>query len=78
LLGITKKIADPQLVKLLEDLAEAGNSLDLSKSKDVGPIGFFSACSGPESKRGLGVLLELTKAMGHLKTSALVSTSEQL
>jgi uncharacterized protein YjgD (DUF1641 family) len=77
LLGITEKISDPQLKKLLESLAELGASLDLSKSKDVGPLGFFSACSKTESRRGLGVLLELTKAMGHLKTSAFVSAPQQ-
>ena len=75
LLGITEKISDPQLKKLLENFAELGTSLDLSKSKDVGAWGFFSACSNSETKKGLGVLLELTKAMGHLKTSPLASTS---
>ncbi len=77
LLGITEKISDPQLKKLLENLADLGTSLDLSKSKDVGAWGFFSACSKAEAKRGLGVLLELTKAMGHLKTSALESAPTQ-
>jgi uncharacterized protein YjgD (DUF1641 family) len=77
LLGLAKKSSDPQFIKLLENLAEVGTSLDLSKSKDVGPFGFFSACSGAESKRGLGVLLELTKAMGGLKTSGFPSQPEQ-
>jgi uncharacterized protein YjgD (DUF1641 family) len=77
LLGLAKKSSDPQFIKLLENLAEVGTSLDLSKSKDVGPFGFFSACSGAESKRGLGVLLELTKAMGDLKTSGFPSQPEQ-
>lgn len=77
LLGLAKKSSDPQFIKLLENLTEIGASLDLSKSKDVGPFGFFSACSGTESKRGLGVLLELTKAMGDLKTSEFISQPEQ-
>ncbi|GMQ79778.1 MAG: DUF1641 domain-containing protein [Thermodesulfobacteriota bacterium] len=76
LLGLAKKSSDPQFIELLENLAEIGANLDLSKSRDIGPFGFFSACSGAESKRGLGVLLELTKAMGDLKTSALVPTSD--
>jgi uncharacterized protein YjgD (DUF1641 family) len=76
LLGVAKKLSDPQLAGFLENLAEVGASVDLTKSKDVGPIGFFSACSGPESKRGLGVLLELTKAMGNLKTAPPASLSE--
>jgi uncharacterized protein YjgD (DUF1641 family) len=78
LLGITEKISDPQLKKLLENFADLGASLDLSKSKDVGAWGFFSACSNSETKKGLGVLLELTKAMGHLKTSTLKSDSYPL
>ena len=73
LLGVTEKISDPQLKNLLENFADLGTSLDLSKSKDVGAWGFFSACSNAETKKGLGVLLELTKAMGHLKTSTLKS-----
>jgi uncharacterized protein YjgD (DUF1641 family) len=73
LLGVTEKISDPQLKNLLENFADLGASLDLSKSKDVGAWGFFSACSNAETKKGLGVLLELTKAMGHLKTSTLKS-----
>jgi uncharacterized protein YjgD (DUF1641 family) len=77
LLGLAKKSSDPQFIKLLENLTEIGTNLDLSKSKDVGPLGFFSACSGTDSKRGLGVLLELTKAMGDLKTSSLSSQPEQ-
>jgi uncharacterized protein YjgD (DUF1641 family) len=77
LLGVAKKLSDPQLATLMENLAEVGASVDLAKSKDVGPFGFFSACSGPESKRGLGVLLELTKAMGDLKTRGFPPQPEQ-
>ena len=77
LLGLAKKSSDPQFIQLLENLTEIGASLDLSKSKDIGPFGFFSACSGPESKRGLGVLLELTKAMGDLKTGSIAHQPEQ-
>ncbi len=76
LLGITEKMSDPQFKQLLENLADLGAGLDLSKSKDVGAWGFFTACSNSETKRGLGVLLELTKAMGHLKTTAAASVSE--
>lgn len=76
LLGIAKKLSDPQLVALLENFAEVGASVDLTKSKDLGPLGFFSACSGTEGKRGLGVLMELTKAMGNMKTGVVTASSE--
>ncbi|MBW1724123.1 MAG: DUF1641 domain-containing protein [Deltaproteobacteria bacterium] len=75
LLGVAKKLSDPQLATLLENLAEVGAIVDLTKSKDVGPFGFFSACSGPESKRGLGVLIELTKALGKLKENGDIAAS---
>jgi len=76
LLGIAKKLSDPQLATLLENFAEVATNLDLSKSKDVGLLGFFSTCSGTEGKRGLGVLMELTKAMGNLKTCVPASPAE--
>jgi hypothetical protein len=41
--------------------------VDLSHTKDLGPFGLISAASGKEVKQGLGVLMELTRAMGKLK-----------
>ena len=75
LLGVAKKLSDPQLATLLENLAEVGAIVDLTKSKDVGPFGFFSACSGPECKRRMGVLIELTKALGKLKENGDIAAS---
>ncbi|MEE9529374.1 MAG: DUF1641 domain-containing protein [Syntrophobacteria bacterium] len=67
LLNLAKKISDPQAVALLEQLAEMPASVDLTVSKDVGPWGLFCACYNKEVKEGLGVLMELTKAMGKMK-----------
>ena len=66
-LGLAQKIADPQSVAFMERFAEIPSKLDLAVSKDCGPWGLFSACSDPEVKKGLGVIMELTKAMGKLK-----------
>ena len=41
--------------------------VDLSISKKIGPWGLLSAGYNNEVKEGLGVLIELTKAMGKLK-----------
>jgi len=68
-LGLAQKIADPQSVAFMEKLAEMPSSLDLAVSKDCGPWGLFSACSDPDVKKGLGVIMELTKAMGKLKAN---------
>ncbi len=67
LLGLAKKFSDPQAIAFLEKLAEMPSQVDLTKSKDVGPFGLISACSSKEVKQGLGVMMELTKAMGKLK-----------
>lgn len=69
LLGFAEKISNPQAKVFFEKFADIPAGLDLSKSKDVGPFGLLSACSSREAKQGLGVLVELTKAMGSLKTN---------
>jgi uncharacterized protein YjgD (DUF1641 family) len=68
-LGLAQKIADPQSVAFMEKFAEIPSKLDLTVSKDCGPWGLFSACSDPEVKKGIGVIMELTKAMGKLKAN---------
>jgi len=68
-LGLAQKIADPQSVAFMEKFAEIPSKLDLAVSKDCGPWGLFSACTDPDVKKGLGVLMELTKAMGKLKAN---------
>jgi uncharacterized protein YjgD (DUF1641 family) len=67
LLNLAKKISDPQAAALLENLADVPASVDLTASKDVGPVGLLWACNTKEVKEGLGVLMELTKAMGKMK-----------
>ncbi len=73
LLGLAQKITDPQTIAVLEKFAELPSNIDLENSKDIGPFGLFSACSGKEAKQGLGVLIELTKAMGSLKAAVPLS-----
>ena len=72
LLGLAKKVATPETMDLLNRFAELPTKLDLSASKEVGPFGLLWAISNKEVKQGLGVLMELTKALGVLKgTTAL-------
>jgi len=74
-LGLAQKVTDPQAIAFLERAAEMPSKLDLAVSKDIGPWGLFSACSNPEVKKGLGVLMELTKAMGTLKANGDMAAS---
>ncbi len=69
MLGLAKKMSDPQTIAFLDKLASLPAKMDLSQAKDCGPFGLLSVSSGKEVKQGLGVLMELTKAMGTLKDS---------
>ena len=69
LLGLAKKVTDPKAVALLERLAEVPSNVNLESAKGVGPFGLISACSNKEVKQGLGVLMELTRAMGKMKNN---------
>jgi len=67
LLGLGKKLTDPKILTFLKKAVEIPASVDLSLSKKVGPWGLVSAGSNDDVKEGLGVLIELTKALGKLK-----------
>jgi uncharacterized protein YjgD (DUF1641 family) len=66
-LGLAKKLSDPKAVEFLEKFSELPSKVDLAGAKPVGPFGMLSALSSKEARQGLGVLMELTKAMGGLK-----------
>jgi uncharacterized protein YjgD (DUF1641 family) len=64
--GIVKKFADPGVIDFLEDLSEVPTKVNLEEAKPVGPIGMVFRMMGKETKQGLGVALELTKALGKI------------
>jgi uncharacterized protein YjgD (DUF1641 family) len=66
-LGLVKKLSDPKAIEFLEKFAELPSKVDLAGAKPVGPFGMLGALSSKEARQGLGVLMELTKAMGGLK-----------
>ena len=66
-LGLAKKLSDPKAVEFLEKFAELPSKVDLANAKPMGPFGMLGALSSKETRQGLGVLMELTKAMGGLK-----------
>jgi uncharacterized protein YjgD (DUF1641 family) len=67
LLGMAKKLTNPQTLAFLEKLVDIPAGLDFTASKKVGPFGLLWASGNKEIKEGLGVLMELTKGMGKLK-----------
>ena len=77
LLGMAKKLGNPQARIFMEKIAELPSKVDLSSAKPVGPLGVLGALSGKEARQGLGVLMELTKAMGGLKNGGSKATAKE-
>jgi len=67
LIGLAKRLSEPKARELLDKLAALPAGLDLSQAKGVGPMGLLSAAGKSEVREGLGVVMELTKALGKLK-----------
>ncbi len=67
LLGLAKRITNPQTTALLQAVAEMPETLDLVNCKEVGPLNLLWA--DRQVKEGLGVLMELTKGLGKLKSA---------
>lgn len=75
LLGLAKSLTDPKILTFLQKAVEIPATVDLSASKKVGPWGLLSAGSNDEVKEGLGVLIELTKALSKLKGNGDIAAS---
>jgi uncharacterized protein YjgD (DUF1641 family) len=65
--GMVKKFADPRVIEFLDRLTDVPAQVDLGQARPVGPIGLMFRMMGKETKEGLGVALELTKALGKVK-----------
>jgi uncharacterized protein YjgD (DUF1641 family) len=70
LVGVAKKLTAPEALNLLDKAAEVPARVDLSQAKAVGPFGMLFALGNSEVKQGMGVVLELTKALSQLKNGA--------
>ena len=69
-LGLAKKLSDPKAAVFLEQMASLPSKVDLANAKPVGPLGMLGALGSKQAREGLGVLMELTKAMGELKNGS--------
>ena len=80
-LGLAKKLSDPKAAAFLEQMASLPSKVNLANAKPVGPFGMLGALGSKQAREGLGVLMELTKAMGELKNgggSAAAEDSEPI
>jgi uncharacterized protein YjgD (DUF1641 family) len=67
LVGVAKKLTTPEALNLLDKAAEVPARVDLSQARAVGPFSMLFALGNSEVKQGMGVVLELTKALALLK-----------
>lgn len=67
LIGLLKKMSDPKMLELLEKLTDLPGNIELANAKPVGMFGVVGALSNTEVKDGIGVAMEMVKALGKLK-----------
>ena len=64
--GVAKKFSDPKFITFVEKFMDIPAQVNLEEAKAVGPVGLMWRLRNRESRQGLGVLAELTKALGKL------------
>lgn len=77
-LGVLQKLSHPELVQFLNRLMDIPVELRLEEVKPVSPLGLLASLGSRETREGIGVMLELTKALGKLKTNGGQKVSGQL
>jgi len=66
LLSMLKKLSDPQMIDFMNRILDLPTEIKLKDVKPMGPLGMLTAMGSKEAKQGLGVAMELTKALGKL------------
>lgn len=66
LVGMLEKLGDPKVRMMIEGAANAFAELDLTQVKPTGPLGMVGGMASKDAKRGLGVMLEMTKTLGKI------------
>jgi len=66
LLSMLKKLSDPQMIDFMNRILDLPMGINLKDAKPMGPLGMLSVMGSKEAKQGLGVAMELTKALGKL------------
>jgi uncharacterized protein YjgD (DUF1641 family) len=64
--GLVKKLSNPELIQFLEKLVDVPLEVHLKEVKPVGPLGLAWKMRSQECRQGLGVMLELTRALGKI------------
>ena len=66
LLSMLKKLSDPRMIDFMNRILELPMEIRLKEAKPLGPLGMLTVMGSKEARQGLGVAMELTKALGKL------------
>jgi uncharacterized protein YjgD (DUF1641 family) len=64
--GIVKKFADPRVIDFLDRISDVPAKINLEEARPAGPLGMMWRLRSREAKEGLGVMVELTRALGQI------------
>lgn len=68
--GIIKKLSEPAMIEFLEQMSALPGEVNLAAAKPTGPVGMMFKMMNQECREGLGVAVELTRALGKVKAAA--------
>lgn len=74
--GIVKQMSDPQVIRFLEKILDLPHHVKLEEARPTGPVGLMFRMMGPEGRQGLGVAVQLAKALGKLANGGPRAESE--
>lgn len=66
LVGMLEKLSDPKVRMMIEGAANAFSELDLTEVEPKGLVGMATGMGNKDAKRGLGIMLEMTKTLGKI------------
>jgi uncharacterized protein YjgD (DUF1641 family) len=75
--GVAKKFSDPKFIAFVEKFMDIPAQVNLDEAKPLGPFGLMWRMRSEESRQGLGVLAELTKALGKLANGKAPAAGEK-
>jgi uncharacterized protein YjgD (DUF1641 family) len=64
--GVAKKFSEPRFIDFVEKFMDVPSQVQLEEAKPAGPVGLMWRMRSRECRQGLGVLVELTKALGKI------------